>query len=94
MAFFAKRWTVFKLVSSVALTTRFAVSATLAARSVWTAGLGTFLTVTLERLDRIYCRRLCYSTVQLVAVEIFYCHFMLFCILEQRLVCHILSSFL
>ena len=43
MAFFAKCRTVFKLMRSVALTAHFAVSSTLAARSVWTAVLVLFL---------------------------------------------------
>ena len=54
MALFAKSWTVFKLMHSVTLTTCFAVLGTLATHSVWTAGLGTFLTIMLEHLDRIY----------------------------------------
>ena len=64
--------------SSVALTAHFAVSGTLATHSAWTAGLGTFLTVTLECLDHIYSHWLCNSSIQLVVVEIFYSHFMLF----------------
>ena len=66
--FLPKAGPVFKLMHSVTLTARFAVSGTLAARSVWTTGLGTFLTIMLECLDRIQGHWLCNSSIQFVAI--------------------------